>query len=68
MIILKCLMLVAAAILICFFIKKLTESIVNLSVLLKKENYYDGTLRHEGMVFNKKTKKLEADNSLILPF
>ena len=51
-----------------FFIRKITESIVKLSVLLKKENYQDGTLKHEGMVINKKTKKLEADNSLILPF
>lgn len=68
MIILKCLILVGAAILVMFLIRKTIECIINLSVLLKKENYYDSTKQHQGIVFNKRKKKLEADNSLILPF
>lgn len=60
--------LVGGAFAICFFLKRLIESIINISVSLKKENYYDTTKQHQRMVFNKKTKKLEADNSIILPF
>lgn len=57
-----------AAILVMCCIKKIIECCCNLSVLFNEENYYDGTLKHENMVINKETKKLEADQSLILPF
>ena len=67
-VILKCFALIGGAIATCFFLRKLIESIINLSVLLDKKNYTDGTLKHEGIVINKKTKKVEADNSMILPF
>lgn len=48
-----------------FFVRKLMESIVNLWIALrhKRKPPY-----HEGMVLNKKTGKLEADNSKILPY
>jgi uncharacterized membrane protein YqhA len=48
-----------------FFARKLMESIVNLWIALRHKNKPP---YHEGMVLNKKTGKLEADNSKILPF
>lgn len=60
--------LTVGAILIMFFLRKIVESVCNLSILLGKKNYYDVTKQRHGIVINKKTKKLEADQSLILPF
>lgn len=60
--------LVVTSIIIMYLIKKLVESIANLSILLRKGNYYDVSKQKDGIVYNKKTKKLEADQSLILPF
>ena len=60
--------LVVTSIFIMYLIKKLVENIANLSVLLRKKNYYDVSKQKHGIVYNKKTKKLEADQSLILPF
>lgn len=54
--------------LLMYLIKKLVENIANLSILLRKKNYYDVSKQKHGIVYNKKTKKLEADQSLILPF
>lgn len=65
---LRLLLLVFSAIAVMFFTRKFIESVINLSVSLKKKNYYNITMQHQGIVLNKKTKKLEADNSLILPF
>jgi hypothetical protein len=66
--VLKIIALVAGTILIMFFLKKIMESICNLIILLGKKNYYDVTKQRQGIVINKKTKKLEADQSIILPF
>lgn len=60
--------IVVVTFIIMFLIKKLVENIINLSILLRKENYYDTSKQRKGIVLNKKTKRLEADNSLILPF
>lgn len=60
--------LVVTSIFIMYLIKKLVENIANLSILLRKKNYYDVSKQKHGIVYNKKTKKLEADQSLILPF
>lgn len=65
---LRILLIIFFAIIFCFFFRKLIESIINLFTLLDKKNYYNITMQHQGIVLNKKTKKLEADNSLILPF
>ena len=61
-------LLIISAIIILFvlaiyFAKRLVDSIVNLYYAKNKKEY-----EHGGMVYNKKTKKLEADNSKILPF
>ena len=51
-----------------FAAKKLIEGIINLSVILKKGNRFDVSKQKNGIVYNKKEKKLEADQSMILPF
>lgn len=66
--VLKIIALVAGTIFIMFFLKKIVESFCNLSILLRKKNYYDVTKQRHGIVINKKKKKIEADQSLILPF
>ena len=53
---------------IMFFIKKLVESVINLIYLSKDKNFYDVSNQKHGVVLNKKTKRLEADQSVILPF
>ena len=35
---------------------------------LNENNFHDVTRQKHGIVYNKKTQKLEADQSLILPF
>ena len=64
----KVLAIVLITVAIMFFTRKFVESIFNLAFLLKKKNRYDVTSQRQGIVLNKKTKKLEADQSLILPF
>ena len=68
----KTLLIIASLIILCvlaiYFFRKLMESLVNLYILSKKKNSHDLTKQRNGIVLNKKTKKLEADQSLILPF
>lgn len=66
--VLKVLVIIITGMIAMFSIKKLIESLINLIVDLKNKNKYDNHRQREGMVLNKKTKKLEADQSLILPF
>lgn len=65
---LKILAIIILTIAIMFFTKKFVESIFNLIFILKKKNWYDVSNQRHGIVLNKETKKLEADNSIILPF
>lgn len=67
-IIMKLLAIIILTIAIMFFTKKIVESIFNLKMSLRRKNYYDVSNQRHGIVLNKKTKKLEADQSLILPF
>ncbi len=48
--------------------KKLIEGIINYSIISKKENKHDVSKQRHGIVYNKKDRKLEADQSTILPF
>lgn len=64
----RLLALVITSIIIVYLFKKFVESICNLDVSLRKENHYDVSKQRNGIVLNKDTKKLEADQSLILPF
>jgi len=65
---LKVLAVVLLTIVIMFFIRKLVESVFNLTFMLRKKNSYDVSNQRHGIVLNKETKKLEADQSIILPF
>lgn len=65
---LKVVAVVLLSILAMFLIKKLVEGVFNLNVVLRKDNSRDISKQRNGIVLNTKTKKLEADQSLILPF
>lgn len=65
--ILRVLLIVFLGITVMFFTRKFIESVYNV-LASRKKHFHDSTRRHEGIVFNAKTGKLEADNSLILPF
>lgn len=65
---LKILSIIILTIAIMFFTKKFVESIFNLIFILKKKNWYDVSNQRHGIVLNNETKKLESDNSIILPF
>jgi len=64
----KVLAVVLLTIVIMFFIRKLVESVFNLTFMLRKKNLYDVSNQRHGIVLNNETKKLEADQSIILPF
>lgn len=66
-IIIKILIIIALGVITMFFIKKFIESIFNL-IASREKNSYDLSRQREGIVLNKDTKRLEADQSLILPF
>ncbi len=67
-ILLKVAAVVLLGILAMFLIKKLVEGVFNLKIVFKKDNLRDISKQRNGIVINTKTKKLEADQSLILPF
>jgi len=67
----RILVMVILTVIICYLIKKLVESIFNLITLwetLRNPGRYSNRFNHGGIVFNKKTRKLEADNHIMLPF
>ena len=51
----------------CWAISKILDAIFNLKALLHNKKHYRN-ITSTGMVYNKKTKKLEADNSQAQPF
>lgn len=67
-ILLKVLAVVLLSILAMFLIKKLVEGVFNLKVVFRKDHSRDISKQKNGIVLNTETKKLEADQSLILPF
>lgn len=60
--------LIALCILIVFLVGKLVRHLLNLSAIISNKNTTDVSLRSHGVVYNETTDKLEADQSLILPF
>lgn len=66
----KIIAVIALTIVAIFLIKKLAERIINLNVLYNKRDKYDLSKQKDGIVFNKKKgkEKLEADQTIILPF
>lgn len=67
-IILSIIAIICAGVCTVIAVNKLIKSLLNITTLLQKENFHDGTKQKHGIVYNTKTKKLEADQSLILPF
>jgi hypothetical protein len=67
----RILAMVILTVIICYLIKKLVESIFNLITLWETRKHpgrYPERFNRGGMVFNKKTRKLEADNHIKQPF
>ncbi len=67
-IILSIIAIICAGVSTVIAINKLIKSLLRISILLQKENYHDVTKQKNGIVYNTKTKKIEADQSLIFPF
>ena len=63
-----CIALVLLTIVAMLCVKKIVECLLNIIIFSKKENRYNVAKQRNGIVYNKKTQKLEADQSIILPF
>lgn len=63
-----CIVLVLLTIVAMLCVKKIVECLLNILIFNKKENRYNVAKQRNGIVYNKKTQKLEADQSIILPF
>ncbi len=63
-----CIALVLLTIVAMLCVKKIVECLLNILIFSKKENRYNVAKQRNGIVYNKKTQKLEADQSIILPF
>lgn len=59
--------LVLCTIIACWASKKIMESVLNLTSLSHNKKTYN-SIKKNGMVYNKSTQKLEADNCSTLPF
>ena len=67
MLTLKILGLVVCMLVAFWAIRKIVMATINLLSLFCNDEYYRN-VKKDGMVFNKKTQKLEADNSQSVPF
>ena len=67
MFMLKVLGLIVCFVVACWAIRKIVMAIINIMSLLFNDEYHQH-VEKGGMVFNKKTQKLEADNSSSVPF
>ena len=68
MALLKLILILLVGFFIVFLVKKIILTSYNLKSLYDKQSQLDTLKQKHGMVFNKKTRKLEADQSPILPF
>ena len=66
--VIRILLITALIVVAMFLIKKFVEGTFNLMALWDSKGKYDVSKQRHGIVYNKKDKKLEADQSLILPF
>ena len=67
MLTLEILVLVVCVVVACWAIRKIVMATINLLSLLFDDEYHLH-VEKGGMVFNKNTRKLEADNSQSVPF
>lgn len=68
MVILKLLGIIVLAIVGVFCLKRLFFAVLNLRALINYKKHPESINQRHGIVYNKKTGKLEADQSPILPF
>ena len=59
---------VLATIVIVWILKKILETYYNIKALRHSTEVTDVTKKRHGIVYNKKDKKLEADQTIITPF
>lgn len=57
-----------AVILVIYLINSLLNQIFNIKMLLRKSHFSNASERENGLIYNPKTKKLEADQSNITLF
>jgi flagellar biogenesis protein FliO len=67
-IVVKIIAVIALGVFAMYLLRRLAENIVKLNISLRKNNMYDVSKQKHSIVYNKRTGKLEADQSLILPF
>ena len=67
MLTLKIIGLVVCTIVACWANKKIVERVLNLTSLSHSKKTYN-RIKRNGMLYNKKTEKLEADNCSSTPF
>lgn len=60
--------IVALSCIAVFLIRSIVETGIDLRVAMKEGKAPDRSKQKHSIVYNKKTQKLEADQSLILPF
>jgi len=65
---LKILVILILGIVAWFMTREIIKTAINIRILLLKGRFCDKSRMRNGVVFNKKTNKLEADQSAILPF
>lgn len=68
MLILQIIGLIFCLVVACYAITKILKCALNLRAIYRDKKEPENTLKKASMVYNKKTKKLEADNHEVLPF
>ena len=64
----KLLLVFVLGIIAILLIKRMVYAVYNILELRNKSNAYDIVKKRNGIVFNTTTNKLEADQSVMLPF
>ena len=67
-VILTVLITIAACAIVVWALTRLVETIYNIKALRKAARCPDETKQQQGIIYNKRTHKLEADQSPITPF
>ena len=61
-------LLIVASVLVIHASRRIIEGIANLVVVFKSRRHIDLPVQRNGIVFNKKTGKLEADQTYVMTF
>ncbi|MBQ7304529.1 MAG: hypothetical protein IJW75_06430, partial [Alphaproteobacteria bacterium] len=68
MLVTKIIILVLCTIIVCFCAARIIECFINIKLYRYSKKNPEDAIYSQGMVYNKKSGKLEADNRSILPF